>query len=350
MENTINLPIDHLRSLTHITEPLLSHINSNPMKLTYIGIGAANNKSQQLPQYLLKYCNHFNFRIIIIDPLINNIPDILNNNLYLYEKINHFVSDNLIINFFKIYPHNNNNFIEFITIKAYADIDYNNFNNNEHFYVKLINIILQQNNILLLTDYTGCNSITLHNILFSKVSPELKQQFNDSILLDTTYGRDLGCNFDLNNEFNHPIITFNNNHLKIYNLVSLPLNHYQQYINQSICALYGTEYEHKFKHHQMQSIKYHIDHFKNNNFVNFRKIINFIQENNLSFDDISNPYIQQYLILEINIIEMFNIFYNIYNEFLDQLQLQNNMRTGNRYKCFDNIIFNIMKFNKENYF
>ena len=62
------------------------------MKLTYIGIGAANNSYQQLPKYLVKYSEYFNFRVIIIDPIINSIPDLLidSNNFFnkqlLYEN------------------------------------------------------------------------------------------------------------------------------------------------------------------------------------------------------------------------------------------------------------------------
>ena len=66
--------------MKEIYSNIFNHILNNPMKLSYLAIGGANNGYQQLPPYLIKYITTFNCRIIIIDPFIEDVPKMFTEN------------------------------------------------------------------------------------------------------------------------------------------------------------------------------------------------------------------------------------------------------------------------------
>jgi len=335
--------------LESIKDQLFSHIFNHPVRLTYIAIGGANNGYQQLPKYLLKYLQYFNIRIIIIDPNIEPIPKLFcDSDNYLkyplqYEHNDSFFSNELIdglpsINLYNLLITSN---IEFITIKAHSYHNSVHNGKDNDFYKQLCSHTLAYNNILLVSNYTGYDDSNFHKDiynLFQNESPMLKTQFNESILLDSYYGRQLGCRPDLDNQLNHPIITFNNYKLKIYNLYSLELNEYQKYIDECMYALFGTEYEDMIKNHISECIKTNIVNFKNNDFVKFRKLIKELQDAQLSFEDTANSLVKLYLELECNIINLFVTISNIVSEPINIIELQINMRTTDRYNCFNKYI------------
>ena len=187
----------------HIKKLILNHINNNDIQLTYLSIGSAMNKDQQLPNFISNY--GLNTRIIIIDPCLE-------------DQLSFIVESGLEFNTYwidtiKIYK---NDKYEFLCIKeAFDPIQ------DFLFLKKITDTILNQNGLLLGYNFSGYNMFNLQQQLFDNYydNTETRQKFLSNILLDITYGHfELSCFPNLDNIYNQPNIVFENGKYKIINI------------------------------------------------------------------------------------------------------------------------------------
>jgi hypothetical protein len=334
---------------------IFSHIENKPMKLTYLAIGGANNGFQQLPPYLIKYITKFNCRIIIIDPCMEDVPKMFTEN-YLNKELP-FIE---IINKDKIKIYNvyfeDDSYAEVITLKYYSN--HNNYlddknNSDIIFYEQLSRTIVYQDCTLIGYDYSGYNNIILQNQIGNKIKKENYLEFlkyNNHILFDTSYGKDLSCLPDLHNKYNHPIMKYENGDLKIYNFENIDPINCLEYINMCQKDLVNdNELLELFNNHINHCLKLKIIRFNNTLYVSFRscrfKITN--NYNDESLNDInynSDSYVmKEYLSIEQSIISFFENLSNISTISIDTSELINSMRYESRYKCFDKYFKNILE-------
>ena len=344
--------------MKEIYNNIFGHIKDNPIKLTYLAIGGANNGYQQLPPYLIKYITTFNCRIIIIDPCMEDVPKMFTEN-YLNKElpfIEMIVNDKI-----KIYNvfFDEDSYAEVITLKYYSNHT-NNFNSQDHsdvpFYEKLAEIIINQDCTLIGYDYSGYNNILLQNRIGNTIKKRdlgehvMKSssdqidflKYNSHILYDTSYGKDLSCLPDLDNKFNNPIMKYENGDLKIYNLENIDPMYFIDYIN--MCKkefINDNETLELFNNHIDHCIKLKIKNFNNILYVTFRscryKITNNYNDESLTdinYNDDSDN-MKEYLSIEHTIITFFKNLSNISKISFDTSELINSMRYESRYKCFE---------------
>jgi hypothetical protein len=323
---------------------LLKYIKDNNKYLNYFAIGAANNAKQQLPFFLLNYISMYDTRIIIIDPLVEDILDLIINykeSYYnkLWEINNIDCQDqqqselpyeklivNNIIKIYKLYlPYKDNTIeksIEIITIKKLLNYTENDYNNEDLNLIKNIcDILITQDNILLGYDYSGYNIFILQNLLYKIFN--YNDKFLENILLDISYGAHIGCFPNLDDM--KPLLYNKDNKLKIINLVSQKLENYEKYILY-IYSIIDNNIIINFENHIKYSIKYLIKKFIQNEYVSYRRLFDI--KNNEFYKLIEDIYI------------FFNNIYNLLNIKLNKNEFINDITNFN-----ENNILNVNKYN-----
>ena len=198
MENSHNILIQDLPYF----------VQNNQKKITYISIGCANVRypntkppdkdKQQYPLFLEKLIekNNFSCRIVLIDPILENFPYIFHNFRVVYQidpYTNVFTCDNGLV--------------EILLIKHAIQHTHPYYAPQEMEIFGLLNqIIMEQNGILIVQDYSGFNLIPLSEYYYNHLSDSLKKKYSTKILYDITYGINYGCMVDLTNDNNLPII------------------------------------------------------------------------------------------------------------------------------------------------
>ena len=332
----------------NVKEWLINRVKTDRYKFNYISIGGGNNGPQQLPPYLLKYINKDNIRLIIIDPLMEPIPKLFENNItnyeLVYEKI--YIDHDDTVNVYHIYF--KDSIIELITLKYRSrhiissleiqDID---------MYVNLSLSIIENDDILLVSNYSGYNNIYLQNHISNIINSDIYHKFNSNVLLDTSYGKYLGCYPDLDNIENYPIIIeYMNNKYKIINCNDVKLDELKEYINKNNIYITDDETKYMFNKHIEHIILDKLSKFNNGLYVEFRGIKKKMFETyngeltesdyfkQLNYDNTDDELINIYLVYEYNIIEFYNNIYIFLNIKLDTNNLINNMRYIDKYICF----------------
>jgi len=308
-----------------IKDWLFNHIKTDIIKLNYIGFGSANNAKQQFPHFLLDHIYNQNIRVILIDPLmetelnfIKNVNDsyLLNEREYELNEINNFI---------KIYKVKSldNYFIEIISIKC--DSEHRLYKNKDlNFYKKIISLIIKQDGLLIGYDYSGY-SMSYVDKYFQNI---MSDKYLDHILLDMSYGKDLGCFPDLKEIY--PII--NNN--KIINLTFRDINKYKEYINETFKILVDDKL---FKKHIIDTINIIFYNFKNIDHPKYRILYD---KKDSEFHKITE-YIYKF----------FSTLYDTFDIKLDNKTFLEDIKTGNKYTCFNkyfneinnhiNLLFNV---------
>lgn len=291
----------HNQLTTIETNWILSHISNYPMKLTYLAIGGANNGYQQIPLFLMPFIKKFNIRIIIIDPVIENIPLCITstNNFLIEQDIHYTYIDKSVdcpsnIKLYQMILGYPTDYIEIITIKRHSYHNLLNNNINIDFYEQLISTILSQYCYLIGYDFSGYDIMQLNNFMFKKIcnssDTDLQSQFIKSILLDFTYGKELSCLPLLTSLNNFPLISYNFGSLEFINFNTIPItqwNSYLQYINNNI--LNNTTATNTFTEHQLHM---HIQYclLKHTKYIEYdilpiiRRQICYIKLNNLDYN------------------------------------------------------------------
>ena len=288
----------------HTKRLILKHIESHPVSLTYFAIGAANNKDQQLPQFIQEY--NVNTRIIIIDPCLED--DL---HYVIKSELPFVVSQKDCI---KIYKYDK---YEFLCVKECFhhgfDID---------FAKNIADIVIYTGGTLLGYNYSGYNMFELQQYLYDNFygNTEYRQLFLDHILFDFTYGQfELSCFVDFTNKNQLPNVIMENGNLKIVNICCYHLNKNIEKIIETITSS-EIDLSNQLKIY-LRNIIYKLN---NDLYVKFRKY--------RDGEDI-NQYQQI-----VNIIK--DIYKNIAiilcidfdsNEFLAYIQ------NNNKYRCFDDI-------------
>jgi hypothetical protein len=199
-----------------IMEAINNRIMEDPFDITYIAIGSANVRNcdnpedrQQFPPFLeVQYNNNKKIRIINIDPCFekpyfmkNYLPHLIENKidiLYNENKIDILYNEN----------------IEVIYISIIINFD----DDNDLLILHNLNqIIMNQNNILIVGDFTGRNTYFLENYFYNLYeNTEFQNKFNNLICYNFIIDSDNTCH--LNMIKNYPIIE--NNKIVKFNFIN----------------------------------------------------------------------------------------------------------------------------------
>jgi hypothetical protein len=212
----------------------------------YIGIGSANNDLHQFPPFFRNlYMNHINkccdncvktFLIILIDPIIENVPTIIKKNFF--EKMNNF---NQIGGKWNI-DNKNTNIIIF-SIKEYFEYSYDIDNNKWHNYgdIKLLEEmnkwVIINKKLMIVHSFTGNSLINLEKYFY-----DMFKDFTKYILYDIANHYDETCLPDLNDINMQPIVYFS---YDTTNTTSFrEYNSHQQNMDKQICISEKLDYSH----------------------------------------------------------------------------------------------------------
>lgn len=244
-------------------EDFCKHCTDTRPNITYLAIGSAYSQYggyQQHPPFLEKIIMNnpeFNVQIILIDPLIENPPEI--SNFFGLKKFDDslYGKHNMNVNIVKEY-------FNFQELMSNTDI---NQNIPKQFMVSLINrtIMAVQENpfntyLLFVHDFSG------HNI--SKVSDHIFELYNNSdadikdilkknVLIDINNRIDAGCIVDMNSKFFHPLLIKKlSGALQIFN--PFVLDDFELY----------TILLQKYKNNDIKLLTLHAINYKLNHFVN----------------------------------------------------------------------------------
>lgn len=185
--------------------------------IVYFAVGSATNKkwenaeNQQFPPFLhdFKIKNmHIKILIILIDPLLNDIPNIVEDTGMFLE--NSFVKSEIYDNLY------HSDFgVDVIGIKEYVYWNDNSLVSRENavdifdMMVSICNLISNKNSLLFYQEFTGISLFWLEE----NIKKRLKTLFNSKkICIDITRNTTKSlCYIDLINPCFYPVITINNN-------------------------------------------------------------------------------------------------------------------------------------------
>ena len=289
----------------HTKNDILKHLKNNHVQLTYLAIGSANNREQQLPNFILNY--GLNTRIIIIDPCLeNNLSFIVENNM----KFTVYFINNI-----RMYK---NEKYEFMCITDTFDCKHDLM-----FLKNVADIVITNNGILLGYNFAGHNMFNLQQQLYDNYynNIELRQLFLNHILFDITYGQfELSCFPDLNDINQQPDIVIENGEYKIINICCYHLDKNIELIIDTII---------NSKINLSKQIKIYLKNiiYKLNNeiYIKFRQY----RENETEIDQYLKlvTYLRD---LYKNIAILLGIDFNV-DDFLLSIQI------NDKYQCFDDI-------------
>lgn len=208
-------------NFSNILDYIIEFTKQNSSSIIYISVGSeyysSNQKkwefhdNQQFPPFIndikIKYMDT-KILIILIDPMISEIPYIVNTSNSFLE--NSWKKSDIYENLFE-----SEMGVNVITIKEYITwsnyIEYDNkFFNIKELMINITKFIseLSINSLLFYQEYTGNNTIQLEYLI------KKSYNYDDSkICIDITRGADLSCYFNLSNPEYYPIIVIDNSKL-----------------------------------------------------------------------------------------------------------------------------------------
>ena len=269
-------------------------INYHKPIFYYIGIGCANysntiqepSNRQEFPDYVNNY-NYDKKVLILIDPAIK-IPLIgFNYNLELIE-------DQPEYSFYQ------NNYLDIHVIR-----DYINIVEHKIFITTLIAHIMNthKKSLMMISNYTGSNWYHLQDEFINFFDPSIQNIIRKRFLIDSLYYSVLGCNYDLTDENNHPLIEDE----YFYNPGLLTLEEFNEDIKDNKKLRILKDMFKVIKNRYLNDQKY-IENRKNGNKKYCIEIIKKILE-----------YIQTSINIEKIIDDLENIDIYNYNSYIDKL-------------------------------
>lgn len=200
-------------------EYIINKIVDNPYDITYLAIGSANirnnNESkdrQQFPPFLeLHYNNKKKVRIINVDPYFEEI--------YFMKKYLPYLIEDQVINLDEDKKDNNINRLYSQNIEVYYISITINFDDDKDLLIlNILNqIIMNQNNILIVGDFTGRSNNFLELYFYNLYkNTEYHNKFNNLICYDFIIDCESTCELDM--ETNYPIIK--NNKIIKFNFIN----------------------------------------------------------------------------------------------------------------------------------
>lgn len=172
-------------------------INYHKPIFYYIGIGCANysniiqesSNRQEFPDYVNNY-NYDKKVLILIDPAIKTPLVGFNYNLNLIE-------DQPEYSFYQ------NNYLDIHVIREYINIV-----EDKIFITTLVAHVMNthKNSLIMISNYTGVNWYHLQDEFINFYDISIQNIIRKRFLIDSTYFSDLGCNYDLTDENNQPLI------------------------------------------------------------------------------------------------------------------------------------------------
>lgn len=344
-------------------EEFIKYCTDTRPNITYLAIGSAYSiygGFQQHPPFLEKIIlqnQDFNVQIILIDPMMENPPEITKHfGIYKIEE-NWYGNDNLSVHIIREKFFLNNILNNCVS----PDISTNLLNSliNRTIMAKQIN----PNNtyLLFVHDFTGCRidivSDRIHE-LYKNQDETIYYLYKKNILIDLNNKIDSGCFVDMNSIYFHPQLLRNShNAFEIFNPYMLT--------DFELYSIILQNYKNpNFKLLLMHSLNHRFNYFANNMLVSYRQIrmafdkkihpnieipeMKFLLEN-INFTHPNHDMIQiitgkllKYLESIIGYLNLFGAGNNFFDEFINMCK---NMYIQDYYQL--TIIFNKCKKNME---